>query len=155
MESARVRPSYPGLQLHGPDMDAAAPGITIPLKVCKYRSEHTIFSDGFPSFNLDKKSFPAASSTFPLNSLWPEQHPLLNQSTAKSNGIAMDGLPNHSPSLWDAPFHQWPVYQWAQMMKQFYYFTLTNRMLGEKQYLHGIKFIVSSVGSDALILKGF
>ena len=30
-----------------------------------------------------------------------------------------------------------------------------NRMLGEKQYLHGIKFLVSSVGSDALILKGF
>ena len=41
------------------------------------------------------------------------------------------------------------------MIKQFYYFTLTNRMLAEKQYLQGIKFIVRSRGSNALILKGF
>lgn len=56
-------------------------------------------------FNLDKKSFPDTSSTFLLNSPWPEQYPVLNHSLVKSNGITTDGLSSHGSSLRDASFH--------------------------------------------------
>lgn len=79
------------------------------------------FSGDFPSFNLATKSFHAASGPSPLTSPWPEQCLLLNWALAKSNGIAMDGSPNHPSSLWNASSHQWPAYQLAQMMKLFYF----------------------------------
>lgn len=87
---------YP--QFHGPKMDAAAPDITNPLKVSKYRAENTQPSGGFPPFNLAKKSFPAASGPFPLTSHQPEQCLFLNPSLSKSNGTALDGSPTRDSS---------------------------------------------------------
>lgn len=105
-ESSRARdPSSLALLFHGLKMDAAAPGITIPLKVSKYRSQHTSSLVTFPALIWIRNPSLLLPAHSPL--------PLLGRTrttpkpyTGKEQWNHHYGLPNLSSSSGMAVFTQ-------------------------------------------------